>query len=344
MKILGIEFSIFDVPIERRLQTLSVCFFVFLFLQGLTLLGYATFIYLLFTRFYLITLVYIVWYYFDLDICHCGGRPWLPSRKWRVWKYLADYFPVELIKTQDLDPNRNYIFGIHPHGVMSIAAFVNFGTEATGFSKKFEGLTSHLLTLNGQFYGPFMREFFMLCGSAAASVRSLKWILENKGNCNKKGQVCVLIVGGAAESLEAHPGKFKLILNHRTGFIRIAMQTGACLVPVISFGENDLYIALPNPKGSKLRSIQEKIKRSLGFGLPIIHGRGVFNYSFGFLPYRRHVYTVVGKPIEVKLNSNPTEEAIKSLHSLYVQELAKLFDEHKHKYISNADSVNLEIE
>jgi hypothetical protein len=336
MKIFNIEFSIIHVPIERRLQTLSVCFFVFLFLQGLTLLGYATFIYLLFTRFYWITLVYIVWYYFDLDICHRGGRPYEPSRRWRVWKYLADYFPIELVKTTDLEPTRNYIFGIHPHGVMSIAAFVNFGTEATGFSKKFQGLTSHLLTLNGQFYGPFMREFLLSINCVAASSCSLRSILENKENCAKKGQVCGLVIGGAAESLEAHPGKFKLILNHRTGFIRIALQTGASLVPVISFGENDLYSSLPNPVGSKLRNFQEKIKKHTGIGLPIIWGN-----FFSILPYRKHVYTVVGKPIDVKKNLDPTNEQISVVHDTYIKELEKLFNEYKHKYTS---SINLEIE
>lgn len=32
-------------------------------------------------------------------------------RHWSIWKHLAVYFPVKLIKTTDLDPSKRYIFG-----------------------------------------------------------------------------------------------------------------------------------------------------------------------------------------------------------------------------------------
>ena len=46
--------------------------------------------------------------------------------------------------------------------------------------------------------------------------------------------------GGAAEALDAHPGKLELTLRKRKGFVRIALQTGASLVPSLAYGENDL--------------------------------------------------------------------------------------------------------
>lgn len=33
-------------------------------------------------------------------------------------KHLRDYFPVELIKTADLTPDRNYLFASFPHGII----------------------------------------------------------------------------------------------------------------------------------------------------------------------------------------------------------------------------------
>lgn len=48
----------------------------------------------------------------------------------------------------------------------------------------------------------------------------------------------MIVVGGAAEALYAFPGKYDLVLKKRLGFIRVAIRNGACLVPVISFGEN----------------------------------------------------------------------------------------------------------
>ena len=66
----------------------------------------------------------------------------------------------------------------------------------------------------------------------------------------------------------------------------------ASLVPVFSFGENNLFTQLPNPQGSMLRKLQNFLTRLLGFSPPIFHGRGVFNYTFGLMPYRMPINTV----------------------------------------------------
>jgi hypothetical protein len=63
-------------------------------------------------------------------------------------------------------------------------------------------------------------------------------------------------------------------------------------VPVFSFGENDLFNQLKNPKGSLVRTIQECMRKTLGFSLPLFHARGVFQYSLGFMPFRQPIYTI----------------------------------------------------
>lgn len=54
------------------------------------------------------------------------------------------------------------------------------------------------------------------------------------------GSALTIVVGGAAESLSAHPGTADLTLKRRMGFIKLAIRQGADLVPVFSFGENDV--------------------------------------------------------------------------------------------------------
>lgn len=71
---------------------------------------------------------------------------------------------VQLIKTHNLLPSRNYIFGYHPHGIFCFGAFCNFGTEATGFSKKFPGIKPSLATLAGNFRMPVLRDYLMSGG------------------------------------------------------------------------------------------------------------------------------------------------------------------------------------
>lgn len=89
---------------------------------------------------------------------------------------LPPHFPsssLQLIKTHNLLPSRNYIFGYHPHGIFCFGAFCNFGTEATGFSKKFPGIKPSLATLAGNFRFPVLRDYLMSGGTADLSIRFL---------------------------------------------------------------------------------------------------------------------------------------------------------------------------
>merc|ERR1712157_654837 len=56
-------------------------------------------------------------------------------RYWKMWRHFVNYFPCRLIKTHNLDPNEKYVFCYHPHGIISLGAFGNFATDATGFSR-----------------------------------------------------------------------------------------------------------------------------------------------------------------------------------------------------------------
>ena len=72
--------------------------------------------------------------------------------------------------------------------------------------------------------------------------------------CSGQGQSIMLAIGGATESLYAGPGTYDLVLQRRKGFVRIALQTGASLVPVLNFGENELFNTVrPQPKSGLQR-------------------------------------------------------------------------------------------
>lgn len=42
--------------------------------------------------------------------------------------------------------------------------------------------------------------------------------------------------------------------------------------------------------------MQIAVKKTLGFTVPLIHARGVFNYDVGLLPYRHEINTVGMSP------------------------------------------------
>ncbi|XP_075448804.1 2-acylglycerol O-acyltransferase 2 [Ascaphus truei] len=327
-----IQFAPRSVPLTRRLQTVAVIQWVYSFL-ALAQTCILIYICLLFTRFWIISVLYGVWWYVDWDTPSKGGRRSHTLRRSVVWRYLRDYFPITLIKTADLNPNQNYVLGSHPHGVLVAGAFTNFCTEATGFNDLYPGITPYLLMLPLWFRAPFFRDYIMTGGLIPSDRDSAAYLLADK----EGGNAVVIAVGGAPESLDARPGAFTLLLKNRKGFVKLAIQHGASLVPVFSFGENELFDQVENPKGSWLRTIQETLQKIMGVAFPLFHARGVFQYSFGLLPYRKPIVTIVGKPIEVKRNQNPSNAEIDRMHSIYTQELCKLFEEHKTQYNVPAD-------
>ncbi|KAJ3285202.1 Diacylglycerol O-acyltransferase 2 [Borealophlyctis nickersoniae] len=248
--------------------------------------------------------------YVFLDRAHeRGGRISMAFRRFPLWYWMRDFFPTKLVKTVDLDPKKTYIFGYHPHGIIALGAWINFATEAEGFSKKFPGVKLRLLTLQSNFNLPIYRDLLICPGNS-----------------------CMIVVGGAAEALGAHPNTYDLVLKKRLGFVKLALQHGASLVPVFSFGENDIWDQVNNPPGSRVRHMQLLFQKYMSFSPPLFFGRGVFNYSFGLLPYRRPIVSVVGTPIDCPKTEKPSQELVLEYHKKYMDGLAAVFHEHKDKY------------
>uniref|UniRef100_A0A3P8V8S3 Acyltransferase n=1 Tax=Cynoglossus semilaevis TaxID=244447 RepID=A0A3P8V8S3_CYNSE len=311
-----IEFAPLNIPLRRRLQTAAVLQWIFSFL-AMAQCCLAAFVLLLLSDWWMLALLYASWLWLDWDTPCSGGRRSHWVRTWTVWDYFRDYFPITLVKTVDLDPKQNYIFGFHPHGVLVAGAFANFCTESTGFSRLFPGLKSHLLMLPFWFRVPVFRDYII-------SKQSLSYLVSHPDG----GNVAVIAVGGAPESLDARPGALKL----QVVFIECASSHKAQLVPVFSFGENELFDQMDNPTGSPLRTLQNRLQSVMGVAMPLFHARGVFQYSFGLMPYRTSIHTVVGKPIPVSQICSPSNEDIDRLHAVYLQSLSDLFEQHKHDY------------
>ena len=155
------------MPLERRLQTFSVLLLVgivgFFPLVCCLLILYLLF----FTDSYFISIAYLAWMFYDVKILKTsqrGGRRSDRLRKSKVMRYLSGYFPVKLHRTKILDLNKNYIIGVHPHGMICCGTLINFGSDATGFSEKYPGIKCHLLTLNLNLRWPILRELNLLFG------------------------------------------------------------------------------------------------------------------------------------------------------------------------------------
>jgi len=163
-KFLGIELvHILHVPLERRLQTLAICAYLFSYLFLAVFCAIIS-VWLWFTPVYFVLIIYGAWYIYDYRTPACGGRRFEWVRNWRVWRCCRDYFPVTLKSTASLDPDKNYLLIYHPHGIIVCGALINFATNATGFQKHFPGIRCSIAALGLQFMMPLCREYILSFG------------------------------------------------------------------------------------------------------------------------------------------------------------------------------------
>lgn len=279
-------------------------------------------------------LLYTAWVYFDKSPDR-GGLSWA----WRsglsrflrgglLWRLAADgRGPITLERSVPLPPEDGpYIFVCHPHGMIGVAISTHFGTTVTGFDKLFPGIPLHLLGGGPVFWVPVLREVLLMHGHGTVDRSCCKGLL-------KKGHSIALAPGGARESLESVPGTMRLIVQRRKGFAKLAVSCGAAVVPVLTFGENELYETVQFEEGSWGRWCQQVLIRVFRFSLPVFVGR---SWLLPLLPRRGALHTVVGAPVRLEKSDadgaggGKSEEAlVEALHAEYCQALRKLFDEHK---------------
>lgn len=326
----GIRWAPLNVPLKRRLQTLMVLLhtlMLFMLLSSFFLSIANPFMWPLLFPY----TVYIIFSKASENGTLSQRSEWLRHNK--IWSLFGSYFPARLHRTVELPPTRKYIFGYHPHGIISHGAFAAFATEALGFGQLFPGITNSLLTLDSNFRIPFYRDYLLRMGLSSVSRESCTNLLTKGGPDGRgMGRAITIVIGGARESLETKPGTMRLVLNCRKGFVKIAILTGADLVPVICFGENDIYDQLDSQDHPWLHKVQMFMKKSVGFTTPVFHARGVFNYDVGIMPYRRPMNIVVGRPIKILRQAKPESEYIMEIHDQYVKEVQALWDTWKDEF------------
>ncbi|GJJ11192.1 hypothetical protein Clacol_005424 [Clathrus columnatus] len=213
---ISIEFAPARIPPKRRRQTAAVAVWAVLMPITLTVFFLLCSIPILWPA----IVAYLIWIHID-PAPERGGRPTVWMRELTIWRHFAQYYPISLKKETDLPPDRPYIFGYHPHGIIGMGAMANFATESTYFSQSFPDIKPHLLTLASNFRIPIYRDILLSLGICSVSKVSCASILSQGA-----GQAITIVVGGAAESLRARPGTNELTLKRRLGFIKLAIQYG----------------------------------------------------------------------------------------------------------------------
>ncbi|KAL4793750.1 diacylglycerol acyltransferase-domain-containing protein [Aspergillus venezuelensis] len=248
------------------------------------------------------------------------GSKWFRSSS--LFKLHASYFPIKLYRSSILSPRRKYVFGGHPHGIAAHGLVSAFSADASGFAELFPGIKNTMLVKDAFFTSPFLREYVRWRGQGGVSKDSCIQHLTRGGyDLRGMGKAITISVGGSREYNIARPGTMGLVVKIRKGFIRVAIETGADLVPVLVFGENDLFAPVEIDTFSIKGLVKWAWEKSVGHKVAFSLGR----FSL-FVPFRRPLHVVVGRAIEVRQQRFDVSEAyVEELQGRYIDELKSIW-------------------
>jgi 1-acyl-sn-glycerol-3-phosphate acyltransferase len=183
-------------------------------------------------------------------------------------------------------PEGPVLYVAHPHGLFSMAPFIHWAAEATTWPG---GEKVHIAIHSIFFRIPFVRELCEHFGAIEATDDDIRRVLTN-------GESVALLTGGVQEIGATSPGRMRIYLKKRKGFARIAKELGVPIVPVLTFGENELF---PPLKGFWTDWVQSYMRSWLGIAVPLPtfeSFRNWFHLLRGPLPVQ--VETWIGEAVQ----------------------------------------------
>lgn len=238
------------------------------------------------------------------------------SRNLRIWHWLSRRWSLELRRTVELPPGQQYIIGLHPHGVLPLGGMINLATDITGrFSTVLPRVEVRTLAASFCFYIPLYRDLLLAAGGVDAARYNAHAVLRDKGYS------IVLCPGGATEALHTGPCMSVVCLKKRRGFVKLALETGASLVPCYSFNENDAFnVATDKTMPGWLDTARKKFQAIFGISLPLITSP---------IPRKVKIVTVLGEAIPVERCDKPTDEQVQQLLAKFIEQMVKLYERHQ---------------
>lgn len=256
---------------------------------------------------------------------HTGSREWPAYQQWvtaNIEAALLSWFgTVEVLRegSHSFDPAVKYMFGYCPHGLFPIG--LGYLPLMPGWKALLPGIRPAPLTASVVFQTPLIRDLVCWAGFRQVSRSSFVKALRLRRSV-------LFVPGGQAELVHTHRASAVrqewVVCTHHKGFVRLAIEEQAALVPVVVFGEVDClrnFINLPR--------LQAWTYKKLGFPIPyLVVGR----WGISPLPRATGLRFIIGEPITPSAHvagQAVDQNAVDELHASYYEQVKMLF--HKHR-------------
>jgi diacylglycerol O-acyltransferase 2, plant len=224
--------------------------------------------------------------------------------------------PTVVFEDKDaLNTDKPHVFGFEPHSIL--AHDMVFLSSLAGYLPSALNRIN-ILVSSAIFWCPIIRNLFWWVGLRPIEKQVMRRLLA-------QGISTVLCPGGLQECLYMQRGCENIYLRKRMGFVRLAIEAGAPLVPVFAFGQTDIFYYwrpfLDWPQTSLVSfSMWQSMCRKVFHCVPLI-----------VWPFPRHVrqYIVVGRPISVPKIEAPDDEVVTEYLNYFIAEMERLFYNHR---------------
>jgi len=229
---------------------------------------------------------------------------WINNIIYELWK--NDFVRIEhnirdtFIVKGNMTNTKQAIYLLHPHGLYSLTHAFHMNTEITNWPhRNIYCVMSHIVA-NAPFINDFINSHKRIISSKYSMIKDT--LLEKKS--------ISMCLGNCTEGKYDDDRRITVIVKKRIGIFKIAIETGVPLIPVLSYGEQNIF------------------KQCKIFGIKILHPTlsSMLNWiNIYKKPLDNKIITYIGDPIEVGEARTPTSIDIHNLRNKYMEALRMLY-------------------
>jgi 1-acyl-sn-glycerol-3-phosphate acyltransferase len=169
---------------------------------------------------------------------------------------------------------------------------------------------NNIVSLSLFHYIPVVNDIASYFNNIPSDYQSIKQTIHS-------GHSVSIMLGGVREMMDTEPRKIKLHVKKRSGLFKISLETRKPIIPVLTYGENELF---EPAKNYYTESLNDFLYTHFGISIPFVTLHSLYKwYQLSYKPIDE-IHSYVGNPITPR-----KDDTIETLRNRYIESVKKLF-------------------